>query len=217
MPTLDLTPHQLLTTTRSVRKRLDTARPVALETIRECLEIALQAPTGGNAQSWHFVVVTDAGKRAALAELFRKGVDWYREQPVGAGNLFQDDPERGPQQRRVMASLEHLTAHLHQVPVHLIPCLAGRPKGEGVIPTWTRGASIYPAVWSFMLAARQRGLGSVLTTLHLLHEREAAEVLGIPFDEISQAGLVPVAYYTGDTFQPAKRQPLDSVLHVDGW
>ncbi len=217
MAKLDLTPDELLTTTRSVRRRLDTSRPVEMSVIRECLEIALQAPTGGNAQGWHFVVVTDAAKRAALAELFRKAVDWYREQPTGAGNLFQDDPVRGPQQRRVMGSVEHLVENLHAVPVHLIPCLTGRPAEAGPMPAFTRGGSIYPAVWSFMLAARQRGLGSVLTTLHLLYEREAAELLGIPFDTISQAGLVPVAHYTGETFRPARRQPLDSVLHLDGW
>ncbi|MEE8435646.1 MAG: nitroreductase family protein [bacterium] len=217
MAKLDLTPDELLTTTRSVRRRLDTSRPVEMSVIRECLEIALQAPTGGNAQGWHFVVVTDAAKRAALAELFRKAVDWYREQPTGAGNLFQDDPVRGPQQRRVMDSVEHLVENLHAVPVHLIPCLTGRPAEAGPMPAFTRGGSIYPAVWSFMLAARQRGLGSVLTTLHLLYEREAAELLGIPFDTISQAGLVPVAHYTGETFRPARRQPLDSVLHLDGW
>ncbi len=217
MAKLDLTPDELLTTTRSVRRRLDTSRPVEMSVIRECLEIALQAPSGGNAQGWHFVVVTDAAKRAALAEMFSKAVDWYREQPTGAGNLFQDDPVRGPQQRRVMGSVERLVENLHAVPVHLIPCLTGRPTEAGPMPAFTRGGSIYPAVWSFMLAARQRGLGSVLTTLHLLYEREAAELLGIPFDTISQAGLVPVAYYTGETFRPAKRQPLDSVLHVDGW
>ncbi len=217
MTKLDLTPDELLTTTRSVRRRLDTSRPVEMSVIRECLEIALQAPSGGNAQGWHFVVVTDAAKRAALAEMFSKAVDWYREQPTGAGNLFQDDPVRGPQQRRVMDSVEHLVENLHAVPVHLIPCLTGRPAEAGPMPAFTRGGSIYPAVWSFMLAARQRGLGSVLTTLHLLYEREAADLLGIPFDTISQAGLVPVAYYTGETFRPAKRQPLESVLHVDGW
>ena len=217
MAKLDLTPDELLTTTRSVRRRLDTSRPVEMSVIRECLEIALQAPTGGNVQGWHFVVVTDAAKRAALAELFRKAVDWYREQPTGAGNLFQDDPVRGPQQRKVMESVEHLVENLHAVPIHLIPCLTGRPAVTGPLPAFTRGGSIYPAVWSFMLAARLRGLGSVLTTLHLLYEREAAELLGIPFDTISQAGLVPVAHYTGETFRPAKRQALDMVLHVDGW
>lgn len=217
MTKLDLTPDELLTTTRSVRKRLDTSRPVEMSVIRECLEIALQAPTGGNTQGWHFVVVTDAAKRAALAEMFSRAVEWYREQPTGAGNIFQHDPVRGPQQRRVMDSVEHLEKNLHAVPVHLIPCLTGRPAEGGPLPAFTRGGSIYPAVWSFMLAARQRGLGSVLTTLHLLYEREAAELLGIPFDTISQAGLVPVAYYSGETFRPAARQPLDSVLHLDGW
>lgn len=191
MPLLDLSPDAMLTTTRSVRKRLDLTRPVEPEVVRECLEIALQAPTGGNTQGWHFVVVTDAAKRKALAGLFSKAVDWYREQPTGAGNIFQDDPVRGPQQQRVMGSVEHLAAHLHEVPVHVIPCLSGRPPTDGPIPAFTRGASLYPAVWSFLLAARLRGLGGVITTLHLLYEKEAAALLGIPYDEVSQGGWCP--------------------------
>jgi len=217
MTLLDLTPEQMLTTTRSVRKRLDLTRPVAPELIRECLEIALQAPSGGNTQGWHFVVVTDAAKRKALAGLLARAVEWYREQPTGAGNIFQDDPVRGPQQKRVMGSVEHLAAHLHEVPVHIVPCLAGRPPVDGPIPPLTRGASLYPAVWSLLLAARLRGLGGVITTLTLLYEKEAADILGIPYDEISQGGLVPLAHTLGTDFKPAKRQSLDDVLHMEGW
>ena len=217
MPNLDLSLDELLTTTRAVRKRLDLARPVEPGAIRECLEIALQAPTGGNTQGWHFVVVTDAAKRAKLAELYRRAFEVYRGMPTAAGNIHQDDPLRGPQQKRVMNSAEYLAAHLHEVPVHVIACIDGRI--DDLPPARSAGfwGSLFPAAWNFMLAARARGLGTSWTTLHLMYEREAAEILGIPFDRISQGVLIPVAYTQGTDFKPARRQPLDDVLHMDGW
>ncbi len=217
MPTLNLTPDEMLTTTRAVRKRLDLTRPVEPAVLDECLEIALQAPSGSNAQRWHFVVVTDAGKRAQLAELYRRAFDAYREMPIAAGNLFQDDPQRAPQQRRVMDSAQYLADHLHEVPVHVIPCLEGRPPQNGFIPSVSMWGSILPAAWSFMLAARARGLGTSWTTLHLVYEREAASVLGIPYDEVSQCLLIPTAYTRGTDFKPARRKPLEEVLHYDHW
>ncbi len=217
MATLDLTPDELLTTTRAVRKRLDLARPVELEVIKECLEVALQAPTGGNAQRWHFVVVTDAGKREALAELYRRSFAVYRDSPTSAGALHADDPVRGPQQKRVMDSASYLAEHMHEVPVHVIPCAEGRQAAQATLPGASMWASVFPAAWSFMLAARLRGLGTCLTTLHLAHEREAAEVLGIPYDDVSQGALIPTAYSKGTDFKPAGRIPLADVLHVDGW
>lgn len=217
MPVQPMTPDELLTTTRAVRLRFDLQRPVPLEVLRECLQIALQAPSGSNVQGWHFVVVTDAAKRAVLGELYRRGFEAYRATPTAADKLFRDDPERSAQQKRVMRSVNYLAEHMGEVPALLVPCLQGRPDPAGPIAVWTRGSSIYPAVWSFMLAARERGLGSCMTTLHLAHEREAAEALGIPYDSVAQFGLVPVAYYTGEGFRPAPRQPLDSVLHVNGW
>ena len=115
-----------------------------------------------------------------------------------------------------MDSAAYLAEHIHEAPVHLIPCLSGRqPAGRPA--TLSQGASLYPAVWSFMLAARLRGLGTCLTTLHLAYEREAAELLGIPHDEITQGGLIPVAHTKGGDFKPARREPLESVLHLEGW
>jgi nitroreductase len=216
MPTLALTPDALLTTTRSVRKRLDLTRPVPAALLRECLQIALQAPTGSNVQGWQFVLVLDAAKRRALGELYRRGFEQYRGMPTAMDKLFQDDRVRAAQQQRAMDSASYLAGHMGEVPALLVPCLQGRPTG-GPFPPWTRGSSIYPAVWSFMLAARARGLGSCLTSLHLFHEREAAALLGIPYDDVAQYGLVAVGYYTGADFKPAARQPLESVLHVDGW
>ena len=217
MPMLDLSPHELLTTTRAVRRRLDLTRPVAMEVIRECLEVALQGPSGGNTQGWHFIVVTDAGKRAALAGLYRRAFEEYQTMPIAAGNIHQDDPVRGAQQRRVMESSAYIAAHLHEVPVHVIPCIAGRITEKNIARAASLFGSIHPATWNYMLAARLRGLGTVWTTLHLLYEKEAAAILGIPYDEVSQASLIPTAYSKGTDFKPARREPLAAVLHLDGW
>lgn len=216
-PTVSLTPDELLTTTRSVRKRLDLDRPVERSVIEECLNIALQAPTASNMQHWQFVVVTDAAKRAALAELYRKAWDIYLTLPVAAPNLKFEDPARNEGQVRVTDSAQYLVDHLHEVPVHVIPCLMGRLEG---MPSHAQAAyygSIYPATWSFMLAARTRGLGTAFTTLHLFFEKEAAAILGIPFESVLQTALIPVAYSKGTDFKPAPRDPLSRLLHWDTW
>jgi nitroreductase len=209
-----VTPDELLTTTRSVRKRLDLTRPVPMDLVRECLEVALQAPSGSNRQAWHWVVVTDTDQRAALGELYRRAVDSYLESPGAAGKLYQDDPGRAPVQERVGDSVAYLGQHMKDVPVHVIPCLRV-PKLEAVNQAGTWG-SVLPAAWSYMLAARSRGLGTAWTTLHLTYEREAAEILGLPAD-MRQTALIPTAYYTGTTFKRAAREPLDNVLHIDRW
>ena len=217
MGLLDLTPDQILTTTRSVRKRLDFSRPVEPEVIRECLEIAMQAPTGGNSQQWHFVIVTDAEKRKALADIYRRGYAPYRaSQPVPT-KLYAKNPQRAQTQERVANSADYLAEHMHEVPVHFIPCIRGRMEGQPSIAQAGTWGSILPAVWSFMLAARARGLGTAWTTLHLTFEQEAAEVLGIPYAKFTQAALIPVAYTLGTDFKPAPREPLDKVLHWNEW
>lgn len=215
MPLLDLTPDQLLSTTRSVRKRLDFSRPVEPEILRECLELAVQAPTGSNSQGWHFVIVTDPEKRFAIAEFYRQSFARYRQNPP-AGRAADDSP-RGQTQKRVTDSADYLAAHLHEVPVFVIPCLRGRLDGLPSNVQAGAWGSILPAVWSFMLAARARGLGTVWTTLHLPYERETAEILGIPYDKFMQAALIPVAYTLGTDFKPAPREPLDSILHWNNW
>jgi nitroreductase len=201
----------LLTTTRAVRKRLDLARPVALDVIEECLRLAIQAPTGGNSQGWRWIVVTDPAKRAALAETYRKGWALYV-----AANAAAAPPVVSDQQRRVVDSATYLADHLHEVPVHVIPCVYRRGLMGGSFADAGVYGSIYPAVWSFQLALRSRGLGSVLTTLHLPHEREAAALLGIP-DGVVQVGLVPVAYFSGDDFKPAARRPVEEITYYDEW
>ncbi len=215
MTTIDLTPDELLTTTRTVRKRLDLTRPVPMEVVRECLEIALQAPSGSNRQGWEWVVVTDEDQRRAIGELYRRAVEGYLESSGSAAKLFSDDPDRSQVQQRVGSSVAWLGEHMADVPVLLLPCIhGGRQLPDGnQAGLW---GSLLPAVWSYMLAARARGLGTAWTTLHLGYEEEVASILGLP-DDVRQAALVPTAYYTGETFKPAPRAPLDEVLHVDRW
>ncbi len=214
MTTLPLTPDELLTTTRTVRRRLDLTRDVPMELIRECLEIALQAPSGSNRQDWQWIVVRDAAQRAALGDVYRRAVHDYLASAGAAGRLYADDPERAPVQQRVGDSVAYLGEHLGEVPVLVVPCLRVRRLGAGnQAGLW---GSILPAAWSFMLAARARGLGTAWTTLHLAHEDEVAAILGLPSD-IRTAVLIPTAYFTGETFRPAARGPLDEVLHVDRW
>jgi nitroreductase len=217
MPTQPLTPDELLSTTRAVRRHLDLGRPVERRVLEECLALAQQAPTGSNMQGWHFVVVTDTARKAALADLYRRGMELYRTLPMAAGNLQFDDPKRTALQERIVSSAEYLAAHLHEVPVHVIPCIAGRFEGMPQVGAASIYGSIFPAVWSFQLAARARGLGTCLTTLHLFHEDEAARVLDIPFHEVTQVALLPVAYTTKKTFRPGPRQPLATMVHWETW
>ncbi|KDN16636.1 nitroreductase family protein [Amycolatopsis rifamycinica] len=211
-----MTPEELLTTTRTVRKRLDLDRPVPLDLVKHCVQVALQAPSGSNTQRWQWLVVTDAGRRAALGEIYRRACHEYLGSPNAAGKLFADDPERAAVQQRVGDSVAYLADRMGDVPVLVVPCLE-TPSSE--LPSGNQAglwASLLPAVWSYMLAARSVTLGTAWTTLHLKYEQEAAEVLELP-KNVHQAALIPTAFYTGDTFRPAARQPLEEVLHLDRW
>lgn len=215
--TPSLTAEALLTTTRAVRRRLDLTRPVERAVIEECLDVARQAPTGGARERWSFVVVTDPAKRAALAELYRAGWDHYTAQPYTAPNQPSQDPAAAALRARVSNSALYLRDHLHEAPVHVIPCIAPRPEREADWWEATLWGSVLPGAWNFMLAARLRGLGTAWTTLHLYREEAAAALLGIPYAEVRQVALIPVAYTKGSDFQPARRGPLDNVLHWDAW
>ena len=211
---MDLTTvDHLLTTTRAVRKRLDFTRPVPREVILQCLRLAIQAPTGSNAQRWRWIVVTDPDTRVAIADLYRNPP---RTATPDTGTPDTGTPRTEPvvevtgQQRRVMDSARYLTEHLHEVPVLVVPCTEDAGGAAGWAP------SIYPAVWSFQLALRSRGLGSCITTSHLFRKEEAATLLGVP-DGFVQSCLVPVAYYTGDEFQPAVRRPIEEITYWDRW
>lgn len=216
MPHLNLSADEVLTTTRAVRKRLDFDRPLDMAEIRQCLDIALQAPSGSNSQGWHFVLVDDPEKIAAIAEFYLKAFDDYEAGPAQPTKQHLDDPSMAPTQERVLSSARYLADNLARVPAMLIPC-TGRPEDGSPLPVLSAiYGSILPAVWSFMLAARERGIGTCWTTLHLSFEAEIGELLGIPA-EIAQVALIPIAYTQGTQFKVAPRKDLDNVLHTNSW
>lgn len=204
LPPLEIT-DWLLSTTRAVRKRLDLDRPVDPQVILDCIRLAMQAPTGSNVQGWSWVVVTDPAKKAALGELYRSGGSAY-----SSGRL----PAADEQTTRVRSSAAHLLEVIDRVPALVIPCLRGR------VTDVRRAAgffgSIHPAVWSFALALRARGLGSTWTTFHLAHEQEAARILGIP-DDVTQAAMLPVAWTRGIDFAPAARPEPETITFWNQW
>jgi nitroreductase len=212
--TLNLSADEVLTTTRSVRKRLDFEKPVPREVLLECLDLALQAPTGSNTQGWQWMFVDDPEKKKALADIYRTNATQYLDLPKP---IYGD--ARDEQRPRVYDSAKYLNEHLHKAPVMLIPCLEGRPDGAPAGMSASFWGSLLPAVWSFMLALRSRGLGSAWTTLHLVGdgEKQAADILGIPFDKYSQGGLFPIAYTKGTDFRPAERLPAEEVTRWNTW
>jgi nitroreductase len=211
LPTVD----HLLTTTRSVRKRLDFARPVEPALIERCLEIAFQSPTGSNRQGWAAVVVTDPAKRARIGTLYRAAFKGYVENPLQPVDYGAGD-KRARQLPRVLDSATYLADHMHEAPVLVIFCIEGRVEQGAVVMQASLYGSVLPAAWSFMLAARARGLGSAWTTLHLVHEKEIATLLGIP-DTMTQTVLLPVAYFSGTDFKPADRLPARQITHWNTW
>ncbi|MEM7284047.1 MAG: nitroreductase family protein [Pseudomonadota bacterium] len=219
---LSLSNDELLSTTRAVRKRLDLNRDVPLEVIKECMELAVQAPTGSNAQGWQFMFVTDKDKIAQIGEYYRQAFEVYRTMPFAIHKLHMESGDQNltNSQERSASSADFLGDNMGKVPAMMIPCIAGRTDneeaGSAFIQTATLG-SIIPAAWSFMLAARSRGIGTAWTTLHLMHEKAIAELLGIPFDDFMQIALIPIAYTKGTNFKPAYRAPVETVMHVNEW
>jgi len=203
---------ELLATTRAVRKRLDLQRKVPRPVIEACLELAIQAPTGGNRQSWRWTVIDDKEQRAALADICRQSEQGRfsssQARTMEAGDL---------QTSRVYAGASELMEYLQDVPVFLIPCIEGRPAADTSPAHWVAMmGSIFPAIWSFQLALRARGLGTVLTTLHLRAEEDAVELLGIP-NGVQQVALLPVAYTVGTDFKSVKRPPISEITHWEQW
>jgi nitroreductase len=215
---LNLSADEALTTTRAVRKRLELGRPVDPAEIRECLEIALQAPTGSNRQIWHFVVVTDPAMIAKVGELYRRSTTIAKQQVSALGRIEPTDPSfYEAQTARVLDSAGYLGEIIDRVPGMLIPCVEGNFAEFSGAPLFSLAGSVIQAAWSFMLAARNRGIGTVWTTVHLALEGELAELLGIPYPSVSQVALIPFGYTVGTNFKPATREPLDRVLHWDTW
>ena len=213
----------VLTTTRAVRRRLDLDRPVPLDVVRECLEIGLQAPTGFNLQNWRWLVITDPGIRRELGVIYRRSLRPFIDMMVA------QTPADDTVTQRVSASSWYLAEHLHEVPVHVIPCTTLQVSAEHDMwaaqgydtDLWNMAASsvygeVWPAAWSFMLALRSRGVGSSLTMIHLAEEPEVARLLDLP-DGVSQAGLIPVAYFHGADFRPGSRRPLDEIAFHNRW
>lgn len=206
----------LLSTTRSVRKRLNFDRPVPPELIQECLEIAIQAPSGSNRQPWHFLVITDPEKREAIGEHYRRSFEIYNGERTRSGSVDRLPEAAQSQMRRVIDSASYLAQNMGRAPALILPCIEG--IAENATPSAQAGlwGSILPAAWSLMLALRARGLGTAWTTLHLRYADEVAALLDIP-DGVVQAALLPVAWFTGDDFKPATRIPAAQRTYWDGW
>lgn len=212
---LDLSADDVLATTRSVRKRLDLERPVDRAIIEECIDLALQAPTGSNRQAWQWVVVDDPDLKRGVADQYRPVWEAYNDAP--RPSYDQSDP-RADALPRVISSAQYLAEHMHEVPAMVIPCFHGRAEQlTTTVEQAGQWGSILPAAWSFILALRARGLGSAWTTLHLQNERATAELLGIPFDTWTQAGLFPLAYTKGTEFKRASRLPAAELIHWNRW
>jgi nitroreductase len=216
---LGLTADEVLTTTRAVRRRLDLTRPVPRELIQEAVAVATQAPTGRNQQQWDFVFVDDPATKTDMANLWRAGL--AQRNPYEQHGL--PIPTRGSftsaEWARIRSSLGYLIEHLHEVPVLMIPVVQVATRAElstvhGQANSW---GSVLPATWSFMLAARERGLGTCWTIGHLAYEREMADLLGLPFDTTVQVALTPVAYTIGNDFKPAPRVDARKFTHWNRW
>lgn len=218
MPKLNLSADDVLTTTRAVRKRMAFDQPIELDTIKECLEIALQAPTGSNGQQWEWVVVTDPDKIAAIAALYKQGFALYLEMEGSVKSIYKgDDPARIDQQERVTDSAQYLADNMHRCPALLIPVLPMKLDGMPNFVNASVYAGVMPAAWSFCLAARERGIGTSWTSIHLMFEEQVADILGMPFAETAQVALIAMAYTNGTEFKPATREPLDASLHLNTW
>lgn len=219
---LDLSNDELLSTTRAVRKRLDLDKPVPESVIKECMEIAIQAPSGSNAQGWQFVFVTDPDKKAQIGKYYREAAAIYSRMTFSISKQHQDSADAAlkESQTRSTSSADYLVENMGNVPALLIPCIAGRtdlPQTNNIIAQASLLASIIPATWSFMLAARARGIGTSWTTLHLMFEKKIAELIGIPYDDYMQVAMIPIAYTKGTQFKPAYRKPVETVMHFNEW
>ena len=180
------------------------------------MTIALQAPSGSNRQAWQWLVIDDPAQRAAVGAVYKRACDAYRRRRGRPGGCSPTTLGAARYSGGCTDSVAHLAEHMGDVPVLVIPCLrvnSGRLPEGNQADLW---GSILPAAWSFMLAARSRGLGTAWTTLHLEYEEEVADILSLP-PGVFQAALIPVAYHLGDGFRPAPREPLADVLHYDRW
>jgi nitroreductase len=215
--TLALSGAELLTTTRAVRRRLDYDRPVSRELLRACVAMALQAPSGSQKFPIQFVIVTDAQRRAALGDAYRAAYAKYKASAGYIGNVVREDPEANAQQQRTARSADHLAENIHRAPALVLACGLGRVDDQPIHKHTNLLASVHPAAWSFMLAARLHGLGTCWTGVSLAEEAETAAIVGIPIDRVTIGALTPVAYTLGTDFRPARRPAPEDVIHWDAW
>jgi nitroreductase len=198
---------EVMSTQRAMRRLKPD--PVPDSAVRQILSMALYAPSGGNRQSWSFVVVRDPAKRARLGELYREAWQELLKLPYYAAAA--KEPTDSPA-GKLLASATHLSEHLGEAPVLILACIA---LDQGVSPTLTTGASIYPAVQNLMLAARELGIGTCLTTIHKFRDAQVKELLRIPA-QVETAALIPLGYPRGRFARPA-RKPVHEVAYQDAW
>jgi nitroreductase len=216
---LSLNPDELLTTTRAVRKRLDFSKPVPDDIIRECASAAMQSPSGSNMMTMGFIIVKDEAKRKAIGDIYNQCYSMYKSMDgVYIGSIDKGEAGANAQQKRSADSADFLGEHMGDAPALVIGCTQGaRLDGAPAMMSASMLGNILPGMWSFMLAARARGLGTAWTTVHLMMEQQVADILNIPFDTVQQVCLSPLAYTKGTDFKAAARPPVDEILHWDGW
>jgi len=198
-----------LTTTRSVRRRIDWQRAVPRPVIEQCIDIATQAPTGLDLEAWRFLVVTEPDRKQQLADLYRRAFEEL-------GQLRTDHAERtGIEPPIVRPVVRELADRLHEMPALILVCMLGRPDDSIARQVGFYG-SVLPAAWSLMVALRARGIGSTWTSLHLLHEDATAALLGIPAD-VTQTVLLPVGYMRDAKLRRADRKPAAEVTYWERW
>src|SRR5215211_5856115 len=205
---MDIDPRHVddvLATTRAVRRRLDLQRPVDNQLLLDCIDLAEQAPTGGNLGSRRWVIVRDQTVKDQLGELYRETALPFMS--AGAERLRGT----GHPQEQVMASAEYLAEHLADVPAIVIPTIIGRHSGNGRPGLFD---SVIQAAWSFCLALRARGLGSTWVTAALEDEARVKEILGIP-SHLTEIVLLPVAWTKGTDFRRAPRRPARDITSFD--
>jgi nitroreductase len=218
---LGLSADEVLSTTRAVRKRLDFDRPVETEVLVECLRLAMQAPSGSNQQGYQWVFVTDPEKRRQVGEVYREkfNINHASNRAKTGEMAYGVNDSRAEGFEKMMGSVAYLSENIERVPVLMVPCVEGRMEGATLNVMAAKFGSIVPAVWSFMLALRERGLGSTWTSAHLKEdgEQRVADILGIPIEQYTQVGLFPIAYTIGTDFKVSKRLDPETLMHINHW
>jgi nitroreductase len=212
-----VTPEELLTTTRAVRRRLDFERPVDDDVLRSCVAMALQAPSGSNKWPAQFVIVTDPERRGELGDAYRDAYANYQASSGYIGKVDKGDAERNEQQQRTARSADYLAENIDRAPAIVLACAQGRADGLPAYRAVNLAASVHPAMWSFMLAARLHGLGTCWTGVSLSDEERTAQIVGIPHDKVTICAVSPVAHTKGTDFHPALRPDPDEVIHWQTW